>query len=90
MLSDEWLSRYELLENLKIKLCCSVMGTRTTGVTAIALLVLRIGELKTNRSISDLAVKKIKFNQGSSFEQFDNAGIPNAVYHGSRSSAFWL
>ena len=29
MLSDEWLSRYELLENLKIKLCRSVKGTRT-------------------------------------------------------------
>ena len=29
MLSDEWLSRYELLENLNIKLCRSVTGTRT-------------------------------------------------------------
>ena len=49
MLSDEWLSRYELLENLNIKPCRSVTGTwmRTTGVTAIALLVLRTGELKT-------------------------------------------
>ena len=50
MLSDEWLSRYELFENLNIKLCRSVTGTRTrtrtTGVTAIALLVLRTGELK--------------------------------------------
>ena len=45
MLSDEWLSRYELLENLKIKLCRSVTGTRTTGVTAIALLVLGTGKL---------------------------------------------
>ena len=42
MLSDEWLSRYELLKNLHIKLCRSVTGTRTwtTGVTTIALLVL--------------------------------------------------
>ena len=48
MLSDEWLSRYELLENLKIKLCRRVTGTRTqpTRVTAIALLVLCTGELK--------------------------------------------
>ena len=29
MLSDEWLSRYELLKNLHIKLCRSVTGTRT-------------------------------------------------------------
>ena len=53
MLSDEWLSRYELLENLNIKPCGSLTGTRTrtrtrtTGVTAIALLVLLKGELKT-------------------------------------------
>ena len=35
-------------KNLEIKLCRSVTGTRTrtTGVTAIALLVLRTGELK--------------------------------------------
>ena len=46
MLSDEWLSRYELLKNLHIKLCRSVTGTRTTRVTTIALLVLRTGELK--------------------------------------------
>ena len=47
MLSDEWLSRYECLENLEIKLCHSVTVTLTwtTGVTAIALLVLRTGEL---------------------------------------------
>ena len=46
-------SRYELLENLHIKLCRSVMGTRTrtTGVTAIALLVLRTGELKMRPAI---------------------------------------
>ena len=31
--------------NLEIKLCRSVTGTRTTRVTAIALLVLRTGEL---------------------------------------------
>ena len=54
-LSDEWLSRYELLKNLHIKLCRSVTGmwtrtrTRTTGVTAIALLVLCTGELKMDR-----------------------------------------
>ena len=55
MLSDEWLTRYELLENLEIKLCRSVTGTRTrtTGVTAIALLVLRTGELIT-QNILDL------------------------------------
>ena len=49
MLSDEWLSRYELLENFEIILGRSVMGTQTqtTGVSAIALLVLRMGELKT-------------------------------------------
>ena len=50
MLSDEWLSRYELLKNLHRKLCHSVKGTRTrkrtTGVTTIAHLVLRTGELK--------------------------------------------
>ena len=28
MLSDEWLLRYELLENLEIKLCRSMTGTR--------------------------------------------------------------
>ena len=38
MLSDEWLSRYEFLKKLHI--------TRTAGVTTIALLVLRTGELK--------------------------------------------
>ena len=47
MFSDEWLSRYELLKNLHIKLCRRVTGTRTTRVTAIALLVLGTGELKT-------------------------------------------
>ena len=49
MLSDEWLSRYEILKNLHIKLCRSVTGTRTrtTGVTTIALLVLRKGEKKS-------------------------------------------
>ena len=50
MLSDEWLSRYELLKNLHINLCRSVAGMqtqkRTIGVTNIALLVLRTGELK--------------------------------------------
>ena len=53
MLSDEWLLIYELLENLEIKLCNSVTGTRTrtTGVTAIALLVLRTGELITDRGV---------------------------------------
>ena len=48
MLSDEWLSRY--LKNLHIKLCRSVTGMQTqtwTGVTAIALPVLRTGKLKT-------------------------------------------
>ena len=29
MLSNEWLSRYEVLKNLHIKLCLSVMGTQT-------------------------------------------------------------
>ena len=54
MIFDEWLSRYELLENLNIKLCRSVMGTRTrtTGVTAIALLVLCTGELKRTRRLA--------------------------------------
>ena len=53
MLSVEWLSRYELLENFEIKLGCSVTGTRTrtTGVTAIALLVLRKGELKRRQKL---------------------------------------
>ena len=52
MLSDEWLSRYELLKNLHIKLCHSVTGMRTrtrkrtTGATTIPLLVLHSGELK--------------------------------------------
>ena len=52
-LSDKWLSRYELLKNLHIKLCRSVTGTRTrtTGVTAIALLVLRTSELKTQKEV---------------------------------------
>ena len=27
MLTDEWLSRYDILKNLHIKLCRSVMGT---------------------------------------------------------------
>ena len=49
MLSDEWLSRDELLENLKIKLCHSVTVMRmwTTGVTATALLELSTGKLKS-------------------------------------------
>ena len=47
MLSDEWLSRYELLKNLHIQLLTGTRTrTRTTGVTTIALLVLRTGELK--------------------------------------------
>ena len=52
ILSDEWLSRYELLKNLHIKLGRSVTWTqtrkRTTGVTTIALLVLHTGKLKNN------------------------------------------
>ena len=58
MLSDEWLSRYELLKNLHIKLCRSVIWTqtrtwtRTHGVTTLALLVLHAGELKIDRICS--------------------------------------
>ena len=49
VLSDEWLSRYELLKNLNIKLQSSV--TRIPGLTAIALLVLRTGELKSKKNL---------------------------------------
>ena len=73
-LSDEWLSRY--VKNLHIKLCRSVTGTptwtwtqtRTTGVTAIALLVLRTGELKRNKTsystmaLSECCSGKLKMN----------------------------
>ena len=67
MLSDEWLSRYELLKNLHIKLCRSVTGMRTrtrkrtTGVTTIALFVIRTGELKpfcqNTCTCSEIAIK---------------------------------
>ena len=46
MLSDEWLSRYGLLENFNASVTRTRMGTRTgtgtwtTGVTAIALCTL--------------------------------------------------
>ena len=44
MLSDEWLSRYGLLENFNTSVTCmhtgTVTGTWTTGVTAIALCTL--------------------------------------------------
>ena len=40
MIFDEWLPRYELLKNLHIKLV-----TWTTGMTTVALLVLRTGEI---------------------------------------------
>ena len=46
MLSDKWLSRYELLKNLHIKLYYSVLWTWMPKVTTIAILVLRTGELK--------------------------------------------
>ena len=56
------LSKCELLENLKIKFCRSVMGTRaqTTGVTAIALLVLRTGELKRGITLQRKVRRKRK------------------------------
>ena len=37
MLSDEWLSRYGLLENFNASVTCTRTGKWTTGVTAIAL-----------------------------------------------------
>ena len=37
MLSDEWLSRYGLLENFNASVTRTGTGTWTTGVTAIAL-----------------------------------------------------
>ena len=37
MLSDEWLSRYGLLENFYASVTRTGTGTWTTGVTAIAL-----------------------------------------------------
>ena len=79
MLSDEWLSRYELLKNLHIKLCRSVTGTRTrtrtwtwtrartTGVTAIALLVLRTGELKILSLQTRKSEKRLSKDYRSSF-----------------------
>ena len=47
-ISDEWLLRYELKQNLNLKLASGVTGTltRTNKVTTIALPVLCTGELK--------------------------------------------
>ena len=39
MLSDEWLSRYGLLENFNASVTRTGTGTWTTGVTAIALCI---------------------------------------------------
>ena len=37
MLSDEWLSRYRLLENFNASVTRTGTGTWTTGMTAVAL-----------------------------------------------------
>ena len=42
------------------------------------------------KSIVDLLVKQPSSSQGNHLNKFDNAGIPNAVYHVSRPSAFWF
>ena len=48
MLSDEWLSRYGLLENFNASVTRTRTGTWTTGVTAAELKTeLRAVELKT-------------------------------------------
>ena len=79
--SNEWLSRYELLKNLYIKLYHSVTRTQTrmTRVTTIALLVLPRGEVKRSRSTQGHHLNKLCWVQA-----------PNAAYQAPRSLAFWF
>ena len=60
MLSDEWLSRYGLLENFKASVTrtgtCTGMGTWTTGVTAIALYTSRSRAKNVEIAMTDLSM----------------------------------
>ena len=79
-LSDEWLSRYEVLKNLHIKLCRRVTGTRTrtTGVIAIALLVLRTGDIKT----SDISCKELRMSLPKDYDNCSKLMIFSGLISG--------